>query len=36
MDAFALPEFAGEDDGGFVLQAVLLPHLSPLGLMVPN
>ena len=36
MDAFALPEFAGEDDGGFVLKAILLPDLSPLGLMVPN
>ena len=36
MDAFALPEFAGEDDGGFVVKAVLLPNLSPLGLMVPN
>ena len=36
MDTFALPEFPGEDDGGFVLKAILLPNLSPLGLMVPN
>jgi hypothetical protein len=36
MDALALPQLAGKEDGGFVLKAILLPNLSPLGLMVPN
>ncbi len=36
MDALALPEFPGKEDGGFILKAVLLPNLLPLGIMVPN
>ena len=33
MDALALPEFPGEEDGGFVLQASALSELVAAGLM---
>jgi hypothetical protein len=36
MDALALPELAGEEDGGFILKAVLLPDWLRLGIMIPN